>query len=31
MLFPQTVIITDQLNLNNIKSNKCEYETDSWY
>ncbi len=19
------------MNLNNIKSNKCEYETDSWY
>jgi hypothetical protein len=31
MLFPQTLIRTDQLNLNNIKSNKCEYETDSWY
>ena len=28
-LIPNVIEIV--LNLNNIKSNKCEYETDSWY
>lgn len=31
MLFLRALIRMDRLNLNDIKSNKCEYETDSWY